>query len=572
VARAAPNVQQLGDGANRLSRIGSPERSSDAVKLYISGVGMTPFGRSARSLINLTTDAGRDALADAGVDWVDAVYVGMMNPEAFTGEGNLAVIVADALGLEGVPAVRIETASSTGATAFHQACLAIASGQARRVLVVAGETMTHLPTARTTAILAEVIDHEERGAGATMPALAALLTRCYMARHGIEPAEMERVLAAVAVKNHANGALNPRAQFRTAITEADYRAARWVATPLRLYDCAPITDGAVAVVLTDEPIPNAEGKARPVVQVAGLGQATDTIAVRYRRSLAAFESTRLAAARAYAMAGVGPTEIDFAEIHDAFTPFEVIGMEDLGFVADGRAGRMVLDGVTRLDGRLPVNPSGGLKARGHPVGASGLAQVVEAVWQLRGEAGPGRQLSSPGLALVQSIGGLANNNLVTIVRRADRAVRTHAVPARADLPAPVARSAAVRRLEAPVRRGLPRAVSFGRLESFTVLYVTPEGVSSPLVLGLVRTPEGHRLLARGLSEARLAVGATVALRRAGFHYTFVEQGLAGRLGTRIATKFRTLTRPVQVRVRWLRRRRRFRRTAAEASGPTARAS
>jgi acetyl-CoA C-acetyltransferase len=531
------------------------------VKLYISGVGMTPFGRSARSLINLTTGAGRDALVDAGVDQVDAVYVGMMNPEAFTGEGNLAVIVADALGLEGVPAVRIETASSTGATAFHQACLAIASGQARRVLVVAGEKMTHLPTARTTAILAEVIDHYERGCGATMPALAALLTRCYMARHGLDPAEMERVLAAVAVKNHANGALNPRAQFRKAITEADYRAARWVATPLRLYDCAPITDGAVAVVLTDEPIPSAEGKARPVVQVAGLGQATDTIAVRYRRSLAAFESTRLAAARAYAMAGVGPTEIDFAEIHDAFTPFEVIGMEDLGFAADGRAGRLVLEGVTRLDGRLPVNSSGGLKARGHPVGASGLAQVVEAVWQLRGEAGPGRQLSSPGLALVQSIGGLANNNLVTIIRRADRAARTHAVPAPVGLPRP----------DEPVRRGLPRAVSFGRLESFTVLYMTPEGVPSPLVLGLVRTPEGHRLLARGLSEARLAAGATVALRRAGFRYTFVEQGLAGRLGTRIATKFRTLTRPVQVRVRWLRRRRRARRTA-EVSGPTARAS
>jgi acetyl-CoA C-acetyltransferase len=542
------------------------------VKLYIGGVGMTPFGRSARSLINLTTDAGRGALADAGVDAVDAVYVGMMNPEAFTGEGNLAVIVADALGLEGVPAVRIETASSTGATAFHQACLAIASGQARRVLVVAGEKMTHLPTARTTAILAEVIDHYERGCGATMPALAALLTRCYMARYGIELAEMERVLAAVAVKNHANGALNPRAQFRKAITEADYRAARWVSTPLRLYDCAPITDGAVAVLLTDEPMPRAGGQARPAVRVVGLGQATDTIAVRYRRSLAAFTSTRLAGARAYAMAGVGPAEVDFAEIHDAFTPFEVIGMEDLGFATDGRAGRMVLEGVTRLGGRLPVNPSGGLKARGHPVGASGLAQVVEAVWQLRGEAGPGRQLPSPGLALVQSIGGLANNNLVTLLERADRAVRTQAVPVPADVPVGSPGQVRLPRPDQPVRRGLPRAVSFGRLESFTVLYMTPEGVSGPLVLGLVRTPEGHRLLARGLSEARLAVGVRVALRRAGFHYTFVEQGLAGRLRTRIATKFRTLTRPMQVRARWLRRRRRARRTAAEGPGPTTRAS
>ncbi|HWP35723.1 MAG TPA: beta-ketoacyl synthase N-terminal-like domain-containing protein, partial [Thermodesulfobacteriota bacterium] len=515
--------------------------------IFVSGVGMTPFGKSRRSLVNLATDAGRAALADAGLDAVDALYVGIMSPEEFTGEGNLAVIVADVLGLAGVPAVRVETASSTGAAAFYQACLAIAAGQARRVLVVAAEKMTHLPTARTTAILAEVIDHDERRAGATMPALAALVTRCYMARHRLEEAEMARALAAVAIKNHANGALNPRAQFRRPITEADYRAARWVATPLRVLDCAPITDGAAAVVLTAEPLARPGGREGDdvPVRVAGLGQGTDTIALRYRTNLTAFRSTRLAARQAYAMAGVGPRDIDFAEVHDAFTPFEIIGTEDLGFFPEGGGARAALEGTTRLDGPLPVNPSGGLKARGHPVGASGLAQVAEAVWQLRGEAGPGRQLRAPALALVQSIGGLANNNFVTILERADRH-RVHAVPAALpELPAP----------EGRVRRGAPKRVSHGRLESFTVLYVTPEGVPAPLVLGLVRTPDSYRILARGLSQERLAVGAQVLLRRKGYEYTFLVPGRVERLRARIGSTLASLTRPLRVRARWIRRKR-----------------
>ncbi len=515
--------------------------------VYISGVGMTPFGKTTQSLINLTTQAGREALADAGLETVDALYLGVMNPEAFTGEGNLAVVVADALGLAGVPAVRLETASSTGAAAFHQACLAVAAGQARRVLVVAGEKMTHLPTARTTAILAEVIDHYERGCGATMPALAALVTRCYAARWRLGPAELERVLAAVAVKAHANGALNPRAQFRRPITEAEYRASKWVAEPLRLYDCAPITDGAAAVVLTREP----EGT-RVAVRVAGLGQATDTIALRHRRCLTAFASTRRAAEQAYAQAGLGPGDVDFAEVHDAFTSFEVIGTEDLGFFPDGQGGRAVLEGVTQLTGRKPINPSGGLKARGHPVGAAGLAQVVEAVWQLRGEAGAGRQVAAPAVGLVQSIGGLANNNLVAILERADRH-RVHAV-AGGQVPSPV-------RLPLPgeevVRRGLPKRVAHGRLESFTVLHVTPEGVKPPLVLGLVRTPDGYRLLARGEGHRRLTVGAPVLLRRQGFRYSFVEPGRVKWLGARLGAALEAWMLPLRVRARWLRRRRRL---------------
>lgn len=504
--------------------------------IYISGVGMTPFGKTTRSLINLTTDAGRAALRDAGVDAVDAVYVGVMNPEEFVGEGNLAVVVTDALGLTGASAVRVETASSTGATAFHQACLAVGSGHARRVLVVAAEKMTHLPTARTTAILAEVIDHDERNAGASMPALAALVTRCYMARHRLSEEAMTRILAAVAIKNHANGALNPYAQFRKPITEETYRTARPIATPLGLYDCAPITDGAVAVVVSAEP-----GKGG--VRVIGLGHATDTVALRYRGSLTGFRSTRLAAAQAYAMAGIGPKDVSFAEVHDAFTPFEVIGTEDLGFFAEGQGGRAVLDGTTGLNGRLPINPSGGLKARGHPVGASGLAQVVEAVWQLRGDAGPGRQLASPSIALVQSIGGLANNNLVAILDRAERGT-VHPVPAQ-----PVVLE------EDPVVRGEPTTLTAGRLLSYTVLHVPPEGFPSPLVLGLVQTADRRRVLARGESSERLSVGARVVLSRDGYRYRFAVQSPVERFTAGIGKVFRRVTRPVRVRARWLRRRR-----------------
>ncbi len=511
--------------------------------IYISGVGMTPFGKTSRSLINLTTDAGRLALNDAGLDAVDAVYVGVMNPEEFTGEGNLAVVVTDALGLTGASAIRIETASSTGATAFHQACMAILSGHAKQVLVVAAEKMTHLPTARTTAILAEVIDHDERGAGASMPALAALVTRCYMARHGLSEEAMRRVLAAVAIKNHANGAKNPFAQFRKPLSEAAYRAARSISTPLGLYDCAPITDGAAAIVLS-------AGPGRGGVRVAGLGHATDTIALRYRSSFTGFKSTRKAAAAAYAMAGIGPSDVSFAEVHDAFTPFEVIGTEDLGFFPDGQGGRAVLDHVTDLGGRLPVNPSGGLKARGHPVGASGLAQIVEAVWQLRGDAGPERQLPAPAIGLVQSIGGLANNNLVAILDTADRGA-IHPVPA---LPVVLE--------ESRVLRGEPASLAGARLASYTVLHVPPEGFPSPLVLGLVQTADGHRVVARSPSAQGLAIGARVLLTREGHRYAVAVQSPVERITARIESVFRAVTRPVRARARWLRRRRRRRAAAA----------
>lgn len=369
----------------------------------MAGVGMTRIGRRAEPLTELMAEAAHAALADAGIERPDAVVVAVMNPEEFVGDGNFASHVASYLGFAEVPAVRIETATSSGAAAFYVAFAQIAAGLAERVLVVGGEKMTHLPTPRVSEIIGRSIDPYERRYGATMPALAGLVARALLARHEAS----EREMTAVAVKNHAHGARNPYAHFQTPVTADEVAGSRMVADPLRLLHCCPISDGAAAVVLTAE---------RTRVRVAGIGQGTDTLAVRHRDELTRFRATRAAARAAFAMAGFGPERVDVAEVHDAFAPFELITLEDLGLVPPGKAGRATLDGDTSLEGRLPVNPSGGLKARGHPLAATALCQIVECVWQLTGRAGA-RQVAAR-VALAHSIGGLATNNWVTLLEAA----------------------------------------------------------------------------------------------------------------------------------------------------------
>ncbi|MBI4637933.1 MAG: thiolase family protein, partial [Candidatus Rokubacteria bacterium] len=304
------------------------------------------------------------------------------------------------MGLAEVPAIRIETATSSGAAGFYAGFAQVAAGIHRTVLVVGGEKMTHLPTPRVSELIGRSIDPFERSYGATMPALAGLVTRALVARHGVG----FREIAQVSVKNHANGVRNPYAHFRHAVTLEAVTESRMVADPLRLLHCCPISDGAAAVVLGADPTR---------VRVAGIGQGTDTLALRHRHDLTTFKATRAAARAAFAMAGFGPERVDLAEVHDAFAPFELLALEDLGLVPPGTAGRATLDGETALDGRLPINSSGGLKARGHPLAATGLAQIVECVWQLRGEA-EGRQIDGR-VALAHSIGGLATNNWVTLL-------------------------------------------------------------------------------------------------------------------------------------------------------------
>ncbi len=452
--------------------------------VYISGVGMTKFGRSKEPLETMMAEAASSALKDANLQRVDAIYIGVMNVEEFVGDSNFATLLVDTLGLAGVPSTRVETASSTGAGAFETAFYAVASGHIKHVLVLAGEKMTHLPTAKTTRILSEAIDRSERRYGATMPALAAMVAQKYAREFNLSPLKLEDILAQVAIKNHNNGCLNPYAQFRKAITRDEYLKSHMVSYPLRLYDCAPITDGASAMVLTSQPTP---------IKVSGIGHATDTSAMRHRSSFTSFNSTKEAAHRAYAMARLNPSDIQFAEVHDAFTPFEIIGTEDLGFFPAGEGWKALQEGITLLRGRLPINPSGGLKARGHPVGASGLAQLVEIVYQLRREAGAERQLEKAEIGLAHSIGGLGNNNLVTILERTDgKRIFTAGTPPSGEDWSPEDQcetSLPKKRLLSPLPTGI------GTLEAFTTLYSPPEGFRSPLTLGLVKTKEGEVVMA-----------------------------------------------------------------------------
>jgi acetyl-CoA acetyltransferase len=371
--------------------------------VFVAGAGMTRLGRRTESLPSLMAEAAHAALRGAGVQGPDAIVVAAMNPEEFVGDGNFASHIATHMGFAEVPAWRVETATSSGAAALYAGFAQIAAGLHRVVLVVGGEKMTHLSTPRVSEVIGRSIDPHERSYGATMPALAGLVTRALMAEHGVSLRE----IAQVSVKNHANATRNPYAHFPHAVSLDEVMESRMVADPLRLLHCCPISDGAAAVVLT---------AIRTRVRIAGIGQGTDTLAVRHRQMLTRFAATQAAAAAAYAMASFGPERVDFAEIHDAFVPFELISLEDLGLVPPGKAGRATLDGDTAREGRLPVNLSGGLKARGHPLAATGLAQVVECVWQLVGTAGD-RQVEGR-VALAHSIGGLATNNWVTLLEAA----------------------------------------------------------------------------------------------------------------------------------------------------------
>lgn len=369
--------------------------------VWVAGLAMTRFGKRPESLQDLMANAALEAMRDAGRE-PDALVVTSMAPEEFVGEGNLASQISSYVGLSHVPALRVETATSSGAAALYSGFSMVAAGLHRNVLVLGGEKMTHVPTPRVSQIISRVIDPEERVYGATMPALAGIVTQAAMEEGLISEEDMARV----AVKNHANGTRNPFAQFQHPITVDDVLGSRIVADPLRLMHCCPISDGAAAVFLTSE---------RTGLKLAGIGQGGDYIALRFRSSLTTFCASQEAAKAAFQMAGFGPERVQVAEIHDAFAPFEIMSLEDVGLFRPGQAAKATLNGETELTGRLPVNPSGGLKARGHALAATGLAQVVEIGWQLTGRAF-NRQVKGQ-IGLAHSIGGLATNNWVSLLQR-----------------------------------------------------------------------------------------------------------------------------------------------------------
>ncbi len=381
-------------------------------EVAVIGIGLVEFGELwETSLRRMWTRAATAALEDAGVDAVDLVTVGCMAPGLFTGQEHLASLLADELGMAGVPAARLESACASGGLAVRAGFAEIASGLADVVLVTGVEKMTDVDGADATFALGTAADQEWEGFhGITFPGLYAMLARAHMQAYGTTVQQ----LAAVAAKNHANGLLNPHAQYHLKVTVEDVLASTMVADPLHLLDCSPITDGAAALVLASVDMAKKLKPGAPVVRITGSGMATDTITLANREDLTELRAVRLAGERAYAMAGRKPSEVHVAEVHDCFTIAEIMATEALGFFDRGDGGPAAERKLTALGGRLPVNPSGGLKAKGHPVGATGVAQVAEIVTQLRGTAGQ-RQVQGARVGLAQNMGGSGGSSIVHIL-------------------------------------------------------------------------------------------------------------------------------------------------------------
>ena len=378
----------------------------------IIGIGKTAFGAFPdRDLRSLAVEAGQKCLADAHVSpsQVEAFYLGNFAGPSFVGQNHLAPYIGGALGISGAPCTRFEAACASSGSAFFHAVSSVAAGIQDLVLVGGVEKMTSQTTAKTAEILAGAGDMSGEGrAGATFPALFAMIARRHMYQYGTR----REHLAAVAVKNHSNGAKNPLAHMRKVITMEQAMAGRPISEPLTVFDCSLISDGAAAVMLC--PLERAHEFTSKPVRVLGVAQTSDHVALDAKDDITTFRAVRAAGEKAYKMAGLGPADIQFAELHDCFTIAEIIATEDLGFVKKGSGGEYVLEGRTCLNGERPINASGGLKAKGHPVGATGVGQLCDVAMQIRGEAGA-LQLARHSVGLAENLGGSGATAVVTIL-------------------------------------------------------------------------------------------------------------------------------------------------------------
>jgi len=383
-------------------------------EVVIIGVGCTNFGEMwDRSFRDIFVEAGLSALEDASIrgEEIDALYVGNMSAGKFIDQEHIGSLIADYAGLASlhVPSVRVEAACASGGLALSQGVLAVASGYHDIVVAAGVEKMTDVGTGVAIDALASAADREwEVLMGATFPGLYAMIARLHMHKYGTTREQ----LAMVAVKNHLNATMNPKAQYRKEISLGEVMNSTLIADPLRLFDCSPITDGAAAVVLAPAEIARKHTDAP--VYIKASAQATDTISLHDRRDITTLDATVHATKKAYEMASIEPKDVDLAEVHDCFTIAEICAIEDLGFVPKGKGGPATEEGMTALDGKIPVNPSGGLKACGHPVGATGIKQAVEIVLQLRGEAGK-RQVGGAEVGLTHNVGGTGGTAVVHIL-------------------------------------------------------------------------------------------------------------------------------------------------------------
>lgn len=409
----------------------------------VVGAGMTRFGSfPGLSSRDLFVDAFQELLSSVDRGFkpqdIEALFIGNFSSDLFEKQGHLAPILTSWAGLLPRPTVRIEDACASGGVALRQGIQAIASGLYDMVLVGGVEKMTDLPTEKVTDALSTAADmtYEVGPAGFTFPGFYAAMATAYMHQYGATPETLMRVT----IKNHENGALNPKAQFGTRISDTmkakkasmlkkglpeptwqnemdflhDNRSNPMIAWPLRLFDCSPVSDGAALLLLVSEDL--ARSFTDKPLRVLGTGQASDG-ALHERANLYSIPAAQHAAKTAYEMAGIGPEHVRVAEVHDCFTIAEVMASEDLGFFKPGEGGLAAEEGLTTRNGLHPINTSGGLKSKGHPVGASGVGQAVEVWKQLRGEAGDRQAPGDPNIGLVHNVGGSGQTCAVTIFER-----------------------------------------------------------------------------------------------------------------------------------------------------------
>ncbi len=382
-------------------------------RVAVIGVGLTKFGELwDSSFTRLFVEAGAAAIEDAGIDGkdIEAIYIGNMSGGRFIDQEHISSLIADQAGLNPVPSTRVEAACASGGLAVRQAIMAINSGMHEIVVAGGVEKMTDVLTEKTTQTLATAADSEwEAFLGMTFPGLYAMMARRHMHEYGTTREQ----LAMVSVKNHRNALHNPYAQYHMEITVEQVLNSPLVADPLRLLDCSPITDGAACVILASEE--KAKEFVDNPVYITGSGQASSTISLHSRENITVVDATVNAAKEAYMRAKKEPKDIQVAEVHDAFTIGEILAIEGLGFFETGKGGEATEEGQTEIGGKIPVNTSGGLKAKGHPVGATGVAQVVEIALQLRGEAGK-RQVDAD-IGLSHNVGGSGGTAVVHILEK-----------------------------------------------------------------------------------------------------------------------------------------------------------
>jgi acetyl-CoA C-acetyltransferase len=385
-------------------------------KIAIVGVGNTKVGEwFDYSLRDLTDEAISKALNSCKMtsNDIETTVVGSMSSGLFNQQEHLSSLVGPYSGIT-APALRVESACASGGSALRVAMMGINAGYYETALVVGVEKMTDLiDIGDVTTALGTASDGEwELGVGATFPALFALMMRRHMHKYGSTLEEF----ASVAVKNHKNGALNPDAQFQKEVSMETVMNSRIIADPIRLFDCSPVSDGAAAILLTSEKV--AKKYTDDPVYIIGSGAGTDHIALHSRKDITTMESAKKATSAAFKMADITTKDVDMLEVHDCFTIAEVVALEDMGFCKKGKGGKFSLDGETALNSTISVNPSGGLKAKGHPVGATGIYQVIEMFHQLRNEVGK-RQVTDCKIGVTQNIGGSGATCVVNVFSRGD---------------------------------------------------------------------------------------------------------------------------------------------------------